>query len=124
MLKSEYNPLFGIQCVEFHKESNQELLIKISKWLETYYESVRRTVKETYVKNKVSSTLITKVLMRTFGYIPVYDRYFIYGIKNQKVSMGNYNISSLLKLVNFYDENFPKLEQARSKIEVCGLPYP
>lgn len=124
LLKSEYNPLFRIQCVEFHKESNQELLIKISKWMETYYESFRRTVKETYVKNKVSSTLITKVLMGTFGCISAYDRYFIYGIKNQKVFKGNYNISSLLKLVNFYDENFPKLEQARSKIEVCGLPYP
>ena len=124
LLKSEYNPLFGIQCVEFHKESNQELLIKISKWIEIYYEFVRRTVKETDVKNKVSSTLITKVLMGTFGCVPAYDRYFIDGIKNQKVSTGNYNISSLLKLVNFYDENFSKLEQARSKMEVYGLPYP
>lgn len=123
LLKYEYNPLFGIQCVESYKESNQELLIKISKWIETYYESVRRTVKETDVKNKVSSTLITKVLMGTFGCVPAYDRYFIDGIKNQRVSTGNYNISSLLKLVNYYDENFSQLEQARSKMEVCGLPY-
>ena len=124
LLKDKYDPLFGIQCVELRKESNQVLLNEISKWMETYYESVRKTVKETDVKNKISSTLITKVLMGTFDCVPAYDRYFIDGIKNQKVSTRNYNISSLLKLVNYYDENFSQLEQARPKMEVCGLPYP
>lgn len=124
LLKDKYDPLFGIQCVELRKESNQVLLNEISKWMETYYESVRKTVKETDVKNKVSSTLITKVLMGTFGCVPAYDRYFIDGVKDQKVSTGNYNLSSLLKLVDFYEENYSELEQARSKMEVCGLPYP
>ena len=100
------------------------MLNEISKWMETYYESVRKTVKETDVKNKVSSTLITKVLMGTFGCVPAYDRYFIDGVKDQKVSTGNYNLSSLLKLVDFYEENYSELEQARFKMEVCGLPYP
>ena len=30
----------------------------------------------------------------------------------------------MLKLVDFYEENEEKLEQARSKMEVCGLQYP
>ena len=124
LLKDKYDSLFGIQCVELRKEANQLLLSEISKWMETYYESVRKTVKETDVKNKVSSTLITKVLMGTFGCVPAYDRYFIDGVKDQKVSTGNYNLSSLLKLVDFYEENYSELEQARSKMEVCGLPYP
>ena len=124
LLKDKYDPLFGIQCVELRKESNQVLLNEISKWMEKYYESVRKTVKETDVKNKVSSTLITKVLMGTFGCVPAYDRYFIDGVKDQKVSTGNYNLSSLLKLVDFYEENYSELEQTRSKMEVCGLPYP
>lgn len=124
LLKDKYDPLFGIQCVELRKEFNQVLLNEISKWMETYYESVRKTVKETYVKNKVSSTLITKVLMGTFGCVPAYDRYFIDGVKDQKVTTGNYNLSSLLKLVDFYEENYSELEQVRSKMEVCGLPYP
>ena len=112
LLKDKYNPLFGIHCVELRKESNQVLLNEISKWMEMYYESIRKTVKETDVKNKVSLTLITKVLMETFECVPAYDRYFIDGVKDQKVSIGNYNLSSLIKLVDFYEENYSELEQA------------
>ena len=124
LLKNEYDPLLGIQCVKLRKESNQALLNKIYNSLETHYNSARDSVKETDIKSKVSSTLITKILMGTFGCVPAYDRYFIDGVKNQKVSTGNYNLSSLLKLVDFYEENYSELEQARSNMEVCGLPYP
>ena len=92
--------------------------------MEDYYGFVRKSVKESEVKNSVSFTLVTKVLMGTLGCVPAYDRYFIDGIKYKKVSTGNYNINSVLKLVDFYEENEEKLEQARSKMEVCGLQYP
>lgn len=124
LLKSEYDSLLGIQCKALKKESNQELLTNLSKWMEIYYESIRTTVKEADVKHKVSSTLITKILMGTLGCVPAYDRYFIEGIKSQKVSTGVYNINSLLKLADFYEENDLELELVRNKMEVCGLPYP
>lgn len=55
-------------------------------------------MKEQNLKNKLSFTLVTKILMGTLGCVPAYDCYFILGIKNQKVATGNYNIKSILQL--------------------------
>ena len=74
--------------------------------------------------HKESFTLITKILMGTLGCVPAYDRYFIAGIKNQKVTTGNYNIRSIMQLVNFYEKNADRLEPIREKMEVEGMPYP
>lgn len=81
-------------------------------------------VKEQELKNQLSFTLITKILMGTLGCVPAYDRYFIAGIKNQKVATGNYNVRSIMQLVNFYEKNADRLEPIREKMEVEGMPYP
>lgn len=62
--------------------------------------------------------------MGTLGCVPAYDRYFISGIKNQKIATGNYNIKSVMQLVTFYEENATRLEPVRETMEVEGLPYP
>ena len=92
--------------------------------LEQYYDKIRHKVKEQELKNQLSFTLITKILMGTLGCVPAYDRYFIAGIKNQKVATGNYNIRSIMQLVNFYEKNADRLEPVREKMEVEGMPYP
>ncbi len=79
---------------------------------------------EKAVKKDVSDTLITKILMGTLGCVPAYDRYFIDGVKDQHVTTGNYNMKSLLRLVDFYEENEPKLEKARKRLKLYGLEYP
>lgn len=102
----------------------QEKLSELDVFMTEYYDKVRKSVKECEVKNKLSTTLITKVLMGTLGCVPAYDRYFIDGIKDQNVSTGNYNLQSLLKLVDFYEKNSVRLEQARKGLKVYDLPYP
>ncbi|HEM3617947.1 TPA: hypothetical protein U1C83_001840 [Streptococcus suis] len=62
--------------------------------------------------------------MGTLGCVPAYDRYFIAGIKNKKVATGNYNIKSIMQLVDFYEKNADQLEYAREKMEIEGLLYP
>ena len=62
--------------------------------------------------------------MGTLGCVPAYDRYFIDGVKGQKVTTGIYNIKSLLKLVDFYDTNRVRLEETRKRLKVYDLPYP
>ena len=89
-----------------------------------YYDKVRKSVKKMEIKNKLSTTLITKVLMGTLGCVPAYDRYFIDGIKDQNVSTGNYNLQSLLRLVDFYENNSARLEETRQKFKVDDLSYP
>lgn len=37
---------------------------------------------------------------------------------------GNYNIKSIMQLVNFYEKNADRLEPFREKMEAEGMPYP
>ena len=124
LLSKEYDALAGIECIEFRKESNQQLLREINSFLGLYYDKIRREVKGQELKNQLSFTLITKILMGTLGCVPAYDRYFIAGIKKQKVTTGNYNLKSIMKLVDFYEKNSVRLEPVRQKMEVDGMPYP
>ena len=124
LLSEKYDTLVGIECSDLRKESNQKLLQDINSFLEQYYDKIRREVKEQDLKNKLSFTLITKILMGTLGCVPAYDRYFIAGIKNKKVATGNYNIKSIMQLVDFYEKNADQLEYAREKMEIEGLLYP
>ena len=114
----------GIESIDFRKESNQRLLQDIDLFLEQYYDKIRREVKAQELKNQLSFTLITKILMGTLGCVPAYDRYFVAGIKNQKVATGSYNLKSIMQLVDFYEKNSIRLEQVREKMKVEGMPYP
>ena len=124
LLNPKYDPLAGIECVEYRKPVMQNLLKDINTYLESYYNEVRLQVKEAKPKNKLSDTLITKVLMGTLGCVPAYDRYFIVGLKDQKVSTSLYNMRSLLRLADFYEENKDQLEAVRDGLKVNSLPYP
>ena len=124
LLSEKYDVLAGIKCVSFREKSNQQLLLDINSFLGQYYDKIRREVKEQELKNQLSFTLITKILMGTLGCVPAYDRYFIAGIKNQKVATGNYNLKSIMQLVDFYEKNSARLEPVREKMEVEGMPYP
>ena len=89
-----------------------------------YYDGIRKTVKSNDVKNKLSDTLITKVLMGTLGCVPAYDRFFVEGVKSQGVTIGNYSIKSLLNLVDFYESNTEHLEKCRKNLFAYDLQYP
>lgn len=62
--------------------------------------------------------------MGTLGCVPAYDRYFISGIKKQKVASGNYNMKSIVQLVDFYEKNIVELENIRKDMKVNGMAYP
>lgn len=124
LLKEKYDPLMGIECAELKTDSNQHLLEELNTFLSAYYDKIRRQVKEQDLKNQLSYTLITKILMGTMGCVPAYDRYFISGIKNQKIATGNYNINSVLQLINFYENNADRLEPVRKEMKVYDLSYP
>ena len=124
LLKEEYDPLAGIDCVELKREENQRLLENINAFLDEYYSNIRDEVKNIKVRNQLSSTLITKILMGTLGCVPAYDRYFISGKKKQKVASGNYNMKSIGQLVDFYEKNIVELENIRKDMKVNGMAYP
>ena len=124
LLNEKYDVLAGIDFIGFKDDSNQKLLQDINSFLEQYYDKIRHKVKGQELKNQLSFTLITKILMGTLGCVPAYDRYFIAGIKNQKVATGIYNLKSIMQLVDFYEKNSARFEPVREKMKVEGMPYP
>ena len=124
LLNQKYDILAGIKCTDFRKESSQELFNKICKFLNEYYNKIREDVTGKKFKNGISSTLITKILMGTLGCVPAYDRYFITGIKEQNVAIGNFNINSIMQIIDFYEQNHEQLEDVRKNMKVGNMLYP
>ncbi len=123
ILRPEYDCLFGV-CIQDLKNSQiRKCLFDLVKSIENYYNKIRIEEK-CNVQCKLSSTLITKILMGTLGCVPAYDRYFVDGIKCKKVSSGTFNPKSLMKLVNFYEDNYSALEEIRLSMKAYDLPYP
>lgn len=124
LLNEKYDNLAGIKCIDFRKESNQELFKKICEFLNEYYNKIREDVTGKEFKNGISSTLITKILMGTLGCVPAYDRYFITGIKKHNVAIGNFSIKSIMQIIDFYEKNHEQLEDVRKSIKVDDMLYP
>ena len=124
LLEEKYNSLWGIAINDYKDKENQDKLIELVKRIKEIYNQIRLSVKESIPKNEVSDTLVTKVLMGTLGCVPAYDRYFISGIRNEKVASGNFNIRSILELVDFYNKYYEEFENARSQMIVSGMEYP
>ncbi len=124
LLKPRYDCLFGLECKELKKKEIQNTLEDLESFMKEYYDNIRKNVKSTEVKSKLSTTLISKILMGTLGCVPAYDRYFIDGVKELKITTGTYNKESLLGLVGFYEDNRGKFEAAIGDMKVYDLSYP
>lgn len=131
LLDPKYNCLFGLECKMLREKDVQKRLKELVGFMVDYYDKIRKGVKKNEVKRKPSPTLITKILMGTLGCVPAYDRFFTESVKELEITTGLYDtdsiesfINSLLKLVDFYEDNYEKLEAARNVFKVYDLPYP
>jgi len=122
IMKQKYDVLQGIKCSAL--KYSLDLLENLVKFMRTYYDTIRRSVAEKDLHNELSDTLITKILMGTLGCVPAYDRYFIAGIKKEKVSTGNFNNNSLLKLIKYYEDNAEYFESIVMAMNIGDIPYP
>lgn len=124
ILFPHYDGLLGIPCSEYANLENQKSLEMLNDFLRSYYNSVRLSIKENKPQNKISDTLITKILMGTLGCVPAYDRYFNYGIKKYKIASASYNLKSILSLCRFYQDNSVIFDEACSDMKIGEIPYP
>lgn len=62
--------------------------------------------------------------MGIFGCVPACDRYFIAGIKKHKVAIGNFNINSIMQIIDVYEQNHEQLEDVRKSMKVGDMRYP
>lgn len=123
ILKPEYDGLLGLPCAELERLEVQNCLEVLNQQLDKIYEHIRHDVVDN-VKQEISHVLLTKVLLGTLGCVPAYDNFFVKAIKSTKVSTGNYNLQSLLKLAKFYETHRDKLEAMRKTMKIGELEYP
>ena len=62
--------------------------------------------------------------MGTLGCVPAYDRFFQDGVAKYKVTTREYSLTSVLKLVDFYEAHNDRLEEARHGMRTEDLTYP
>jgi hypothetical protein len=74
--------------------------------------------------HNVTDTLITKIMMGTFGCVPAYDRFFFDGTKKFGIATGTFNEKSITDISRFYIKNEDKLEECRTEISKYGIEYP
>ena len=124
ILKPEYDCLFGVACADLRESEVQERLKKLRDDIAEHFGPIRNEVAGRAVASSVSPVLVTKILMGTLGCVPAYDRFFVDGIKKHKVTMQEYSLKSVLRLVDFYEEHNDRLEEARRGMRVGDLIYP
>lgn len=121
LLKKKYDILWNTNFKNINKDSNEiKLLFKLFKILKNIYEQQNNS------KKKVTSTLITKVMLGTLCCSPAYDRYFKEGLQKKKIKpYSNFSEQSFLKVIEFYNRNKNEFKSASKKIyKLSHINYP
>lgn len=61
--------------------------------------------------NVVSNTLITKIILGTFGCVPAYDTYFIKGLKRTSMQYHSLSKNSIKELYDLAAKNITEIKQ-------------
>jgi hypothetical protein len=74
---------------------------------------------------EASDTLVTKVMLGTFGCLPACDRYFIDGFKTADFPYSYVNRSFVQRVLHFCQANLGELRDEQARIErISGTYYP
>ena len=72
-----------------------------------------------------TDTLVTKILLGTFGCLPACDQYFIKGFKADGFRYSSLNKRFIHRVLTFCQEHIEELREEQRNIEAaCGLRYP
>lgn len=118
ILKEKYTCLWDINCEDLRNKV--DLVLEISEEIKKIYIKKRENLDDL---EEVSNTLITKILMGTFGCVPAYDRFFKLGLKIKKVGIQMYNKTSLIELISFYEANKITFDECKLLVNKCGDNY-
>ena len=117
----KYDCLFAIEAQELIKDERLNLLFKVSEEIEKIYANTKRVKKGK--DNNATETLITKILLGTFGCVPAYDQYFIKGISEHNIAKKTYCEDSVRSLASYYLEHYEEFENVRKEINSHGTNY-
>jgi len=121
IVKRKYGCLWGMSAKQMLKADHLELILSVSQKLKELYRAEKTGLSK---PPAVTDTLITKILMGTFGCVPAYDQYFLNGMKAYHAASGAFGEKSLRSLAEYYIENKDVFNDCRDRISKNGLEYP
>jgi hypothetical protein len=106
------------------RETDRQLIPQVTDLI-TAIRRVYRPFAPTTGSAQPTDTLITKVILGTFGCLPACDRYFIDGFKRQGFKYSYLNSTFVERVLDFCHEHLAALRQQQSRIEQRGgIRYP
>lgn len=114
LMKQEYHALWCKDIDTFTKPETIKSLFALEKALRKAYP------------NKITSTLVTKIMLGTLGCTPAYDRFFKAGCKRCNVHpYSKFNMRSFEALIKFYNKHYKTFESlAKTICRETGILYP
>ncbi len=74
---------------------------------------------------QATDTLVTKVILGTFGCLPACDRYFIDGFKSEGLGFSSFNDKFVGRILRFCQSHLAELQEEQAEIEQqSGIRYP
>ena len=108
--------------VEAISDKKYDVLYDDCEDIETIFDAVYEIDKNYPESIARTDTLVTKILLGVFGCVPAYDRYFVDGIRKNKIASGTFSKKSLKQLIKFYNSH-PEFENLRQKLISEGAYY-
>ena len=102
------------------KKINDEYIneiIQVCEWIKKWYLDNSGNINGENKKFGVTDTLVTKIVLGTLGCTPAYDRYFVEGLKEEKINLLKPSFDGIKELVLFYKRNLNEFNSACSKID-------
>ena len=106
ILDEKYGQLWDCAEEYLDKDATLDLIDDCKKRIiEVYLEKTKIVNDKTTQGYTASDTLVTKIMLGTFGCVPAYDRYFRLGVKTLGVSNQKFSRKSIQQLANYYRSN-------------------
>jgi hypothetical protein len=119
-----YAKLWDCSIESLQDDATIDLILECSKSIQKIYKEKSKQVNgKTTEGVDVSHTLITKILLGTFGCVPAFDRYFVKGLEAGDLPYHQFGRKSLHQITEFYQKN-PDFSLAIETISKQGLYYP
>ena len=112
--EKRYENLRAISAKNLLLDSNLKLLEEISERISSVYAVAKPSFDDKI--NKVTDTLVTKILLGTYGCVPAYDRFYKKAVKKYNISSPVFNKESIKSIANYCCANYSQFEKLKKEI--------
>lgn len=108
-----------LQHTDFKNINDESIIeiVQVCEWIRKWYTENAGKINGKNKKFNVTDTLVTKIVLGALGCIPAYDRYFIEGLKVEKINPYKPSVTGIKSLVSFYEKNISQFDNVSSKID-------